>query len=160
MAKIVEKAGIATRRIAADGETASNLGYCAAKKLLDRGIVDLQDVDFLLLCTQSPDYFLPSGACILQHRLGLSKSEGPWTLISDALVTCMAFASLARSLKVGSPGTCSWSLPTHIASLSDSTTEPLGRYLAMVRLPRSFLLQTTINWVISCWAPTAKAATG
>ena len=76
MAKIVEKAGIVARRLAADGETASDLGYCAAKKLLDRGIVELRDVDFLLFCTQSPDYFLPGSACILQHRLGLSKRTG------------------------------------------------------------------------------------
>jgi 3-oxoacyl-[acyl-carrier-protein] synthase-3 len=38
--------------------------------------VDRNAVDFIILCTQSPDYFLPSSACILQDRLGLSKQCG------------------------------------------------------------------------------------
>jgi 3-oxoacyl-[acyl-carrier-protein] synthase-3 len=76
MAKIAEKAGMVTRRVVGDGEAASDLGYGAAKKLFDRGIIRAEDVDFLLFCTQSPDYFLPSSACILQHRLGLRKEAG------------------------------------------------------------------------------------
>lgn len=34
------------------------------------------EIDFLLLCTQSPDYFLPSTACLLQHRLGIPVTSG------------------------------------------------------------------------------------
>ena len=35
-----------------------------------------EQVDFLLLCSQSVDYKLPSSSCILQHRLGLKTSCG------------------------------------------------------------------------------------
>jgi 3-oxoacyl-[acyl-carrier-protein] synthase-3 len=76
MRKFVQQTGIRSRCLAAPEETASDLGYGAARKLLDRGLLDVQEVDFLLFCTQSPDYFLPSGACILQDRLGLKKSAG------------------------------------------------------------------------------------
>ena len=38
--------------------------------LFDRGVCAPEDVDFLLFCTQSPDYFLPATACLLQSRLG------------------------------------------------------------------------------------------
>ena len=47
----------------------------AAEKLFGEG-VDKTDVDYLLLCTQSPDYYLPTTACILQDRLGLSNECG------------------------------------------------------------------------------------
>jgi 3-oxoacyl-[acyl-carrier-protein] synthase-3 len=33
-------------------------------------------VDYLLLCTQSPDYFLPTTACILQDKLGIPTRAG------------------------------------------------------------------------------------
>ncbi len=47
----------------------------AAEKLFGEG-VDKTDVDYLLLCTQSPDYYLPTTACILQDKLGLSNECG------------------------------------------------------------------------------------
>jgi len=73
MDELYEKSGISARHIAADGETASDLGYQAARKLLDRARVAPDEIDYLIYCTQGPDYFLPSGACILQNRLGLGK---------------------------------------------------------------------------------------
>jgi 3-oxoacyl-[acyl-carrier-protein] synthase-3 len=75
-AKILEKTGIGERRIAAEGETATDLAYAAAVKLFDSGAIARADVDFLILCTQAPDYILPTSACVLQHRLGLPTSVG------------------------------------------------------------------------------------
>jgi 3-oxoacyl-[acyl-carrier-protein] synthase-3 len=74
--KIQEKTGIRDRWIAADGECASDLGVKAAEKLFASGVCRAQDVDFLLFCTQSPDYFLPTTACVLQQRLGLPTDAG------------------------------------------------------------------------------------
>ena len=74
--KILEKTGIEERRIAAEDETALDLGCAAASKLLKRGLAAVEDVDFLLFCTQAPDYFLPTSACIMQERLGLPKACG------------------------------------------------------------------------------------
>jgi 3-oxoacyl-[acyl-carrier-protein] synthase-3 len=74
--KIFSKSGIKSRHVAAPGETASDLGLEAARKLLARQLVDPAQIDFLLYCTQSPDHFLPSTACQLQHRLGLGKRLG------------------------------------------------------------------------------------
>ena len=48
----------------------------AALRLFDEYSVNSQDIDFLLFCTQSPDYFLPSTACILQQRLGIPTTSG------------------------------------------------------------------------------------
>src|SRR2546429_422775 len=54
MPLIFEKTGIASRHIAAPGECASDLAVAAANKLFQAG-VDPQSIDFVLLCTQTPD---------------------------------------------------------------------------------------------------------
>jgi 3-oxoacyl-[acyl-carrier-protein] synthase-3 len=74
--KIHAKTGIATRHIAAPGECASDLAVRAARLLMEQESIDPSCVDFLLYCTQTPDYILPPTACILQHRLGLPMSCG------------------------------------------------------------------------------------
>jgi 3-oxoacyl-[acyl-carrier-protein] synthase III len=74
--KLEEKIGIRERRIAAPGECASDLGVAAAEKLFASGICAREEIDFLLFCTQSPDYFLPTTACLMQHRLGLPTTTG------------------------------------------------------------------------------------
>jgi len=71
MDRIESKVGIKARHIAAPGECASDLAYAAAAQLLAGMQLDPTAVDCLILCTQSPDYQLPTTACILQNRLGL-----------------------------------------------------------------------------------------
>jgi len=71
MTRLESKVGIRQRHIAAPDEAASDLGVAAANKLLDGMRIDRASIDVLLFCTQSPDYFLPTTACILQDRLGL-----------------------------------------------------------------------------------------
>jgi 3-oxoacyl-[acyl-carrier-protein] synthase-3 len=73
---IYEKTGIAARHIAAPDECASDLAVKAAQKLFTEHNVDPQSIDFLLLCTQTPDYPLPTTACLLQQRLGLRTNVG------------------------------------------------------------------------------------
>lgn len=75
-AKILDKTGIAERRIAAPEETAADLAYEAARKLFASGEAKAEDVDFLILCTQAPDYVLPTTACVLQSKLGLCTEIG------------------------------------------------------------------------------------
>jgi 3-oxoacyl-[acyl-carrier-protein] synthase-3 len=73
--KIEAKTGIVERRLAAPGECASDLAVQAARRIFQSG-VSPQDVDYLLFCTQSPDYPLPTTACVLQHRLGIPARAG------------------------------------------------------------------------------------
>lgn len=74
--KISRKVGISSRHIASEGETALDMAEKAAEKLFEEYAVSKDEIDFVLLCTQSPDFFLPTSACILQNRLGLKKSIG------------------------------------------------------------------------------------
>jgi len=98
--KIHDKTGIRSRRIAAEDETASDLAVAAAEKLFATGVCDPKDIDFLLFCTQSPDYFLPATACIIQERLGLRTDCGA----IDFNQGCSGFVyglALAKSLVEG-----------------------------------------------------------
>ena len=74
--KIIEKVGVKQRHVSAKEETAADLAEKAANKLFEDGNIDRNLVDFVILCTQSPDYFMPSTACVLQDRLGLRKDIG------------------------------------------------------------------------------------
>lgn len=74
--KIFKKIGIAQRHVVANGETAFDLAFNAAGKLLKTQ--EKESIDFLILCTQSPDYFLPTTACVLQDKLGLRKDIGAY----------------------------------------------------------------------------------
>ncbi len=73
---IYSKTGIQERHIAAPGECASDLGVKAAEKLFKEHAIDRSTIDFLLFCTQTPDYPLPTTACLMQHRLGLPTTVG------------------------------------------------------------------------------------
>ena len=73
---IQQKTGIARRHIAAEDECVSDLAVAAAEKLFAENDIDRQSIDFILLCTQTPDYPLPTTACLVQDRLGLAPSTG------------------------------------------------------------------------------------
>lgn len=74
--KIASKVGVNKRHVAIANETATDLAVKAAENLFDGSEVDKEDIDYLLFCTQSPDYILPTSACIIQNRLGLRKDIG------------------------------------------------------------------------------------
>lgn len=78
-ADILAKTGIAERRVVADDETALDLAEKAARQLFAEYAIDPATIDYLVLCTQSSEYRLPSTSCLLQHRLGLPTSVGALT---------------------------------------------------------------------------------
>lgn len=95
--KILEKTGIAARHVTSEGEFASDLAEKAAKKLFASGVVLPAEIDFILLATQSPDYLLPTTACILQDRLGIPQTAGAL----DFNLGCSAYIyglAMAKSL--------------------------------------------------------------
>ena len=92
--KVYSKVGVKERHLAGESETAGDLAEKAARKLFEEYQVSPSDIDFLLLCTQSPDYRLPSTACILQDRLGIPTSVGAfdYDLGCSGCIYGMAFA--------------------------------------------------------------------
>ncbi|MDF3822163.1 ketoacyl-ACP synthase III [Leptospira sp. 96542] len=103
--KIYEKTGIKERHIAAPDQTASDLAYEAAARLFSQGIVAPDAVDFVILCTQAPDYVLPTSACVLQDRLGLPTHAGAL----DVNLGCSGYVyglSLAQGLLATGSARC------------------------------------------------------
>jgi len=97
--KIYKKTGIKSRHIATT-ETTSQLAARAAEKLFSESGFPKEKIDFLLLCTQSPDYFLPTTACIVQDMLGLPTSCGAF----DFNLGCSGFVyglAIAKGLIAG-----------------------------------------------------------
>ena len=99
--KIANKVGIHTRHIADENETAADLAVNAAEKLfaLD-STINKNEIDFVLFCTQSPDYFLPTSACLIQDKLGLPTTCGAL----DFNLGCSGYIyglSLAKGLIMG-----------------------------------------------------------
>jgi 3-oxoacyl-[acyl-carrier-protein] synthase-3 len=98
--KVAGKVGINQRHIAGKGECSSDMAVSAAQRLFSEHRIDKSEIDFLLFCTQSPDYFLPTSACIIQDKLGLSTSCGAL----DFNLGCSGFVyglSLAKGLLAG-----------------------------------------------------------
>lgn len=71
--RIKKLAGFGKRRVVPYGITASDLCHEAADALLRETGVQRGEIDFLIFASQTPDYEMPSTACILQDRLGLSR---------------------------------------------------------------------------------------
>lgn len=98
--KVADKVGIKKRHICAVDEYASDLAIHASEKLFKENGIDRSKIDFILYCTQSPDYILPTTACILQSKLGLSISAGAL----DFNLGCSGYVyglSLAKGLIAG-----------------------------------------------------------
>jgi 3-oxoacyl-[acyl-carrier-protein] synthase-3 len=84
---IVDKTGVEERRFTEDGQTASDLCFAAAQKLLSENNIDKSEIDVLIFVSQTPDYRMPATSVTLQHRLGLSKD----TAAFDVNLGCSAF---------------------------------------------------------------------
>lgn len=75
--KIATKVGVNQRHVTNSEETATDLAIKAAEQLFaTHPEIEKESIDFVLLCTQSPDYFLPSSACIIQDRLEIPTTCG------------------------------------------------------------------------------------
>ncbi|WP_347712669.1 ketoacyl-ACP synthase III [uncultured Fretibacterium sp.] len=97
--KIYGKTGVSERRVVGD-EKVSDLAAAAGERLFEEHGIDRSSIDFLLLCTECPDYFLPATACIVQNRLGLRKDAGAL----DYNLGCSGFVyglALAKGLVLG-----------------------------------------------------------
>lgn len=65
------RSGIRERRIAAPGETTSDMGVHAARKALEDAGITAADIDLLIVATITPDMPMPASACLIQHKLGV-----------------------------------------------------------------------------------------
>lgn len=67
---ITSRTGMKERRIAAENEYTSDMGYKAAQKAIEKAKIAPESIDLILFATLTPDYLFPSTACLIQERLG------------------------------------------------------------------------------------------
>ena len=83
---ITERTGIKRRHIAAEGEYTSDLCYKATLKALSDAKMKPEDISMIIVATSSGDQVMPSTACVLQNKLGLSGIPG-----FDIAAACSGF---------------------------------------------------------------------
>ena len=71
---ITTRTGMKERRLAAEDEFSSDMGFAAAKKALEDANIKAEDLDAIFVATLTPDHVFPSTACLLQTRLGAVKA--------------------------------------------------------------------------------------
>ena len=98
--KVAKKVGVNSRHVAEENETAGDMAEKAALRLFKEFDIEPKSIDFILLCTQSPDYVLPSTACILQHRLGIPTTAGAFDY-NLGCSGCIYGLALAKGLIAG-----------------------------------------------------------
>jgi len=102
---IVQRTGIRQRRFAAPDENTSDLCLRASERALESAGVDPSDIDLIIVGTLTPDYPLPSTACLVQDRLGCKKAAAfdvaaACTGFMTALHTGEAFIASGRAKRV------------------------------------------------------------
>ena len=95
--KIAAKTGITSRHVAGEDEYTSDLAAGAARALEREHGVDLQTVDYLIVCTETPDFYLPSTSLMVHDLLGLPNTCGA----TDITLGCSGYVyglGLAKGL--------------------------------------------------------------
>jgi len=98
--KVANKIGVSIRHIVRSDETAVDMAIKAGEKLFKEHNILPSEVDFVILCTQSPDYFLPTSACLVQNALGIPTTSGAF----DFNLGCSGFVyglAIAKGLIIG-----------------------------------------------------------
>lgn len=83
---IYERTGIKERRILNTKTGTVEMAYRASKIALESAHVKPDDIELIVMGTISPDYYMPSGACILQSKLKVKNS-----LAFDVAAACSGF---------------------------------------------------------------------
>jgi 3-oxoacyl-[acyl-carrier-protein] synthase-3 len=93
--KISAKTGIDSRYISASDQYSLELAEEAAKKLFSEHNICPDVIDYIILCTQTPKYLIPTSACILQKKLGLRNEVGAFDLNlgCSGYIYCLSIAN-------------------------------------------------------------------
>lgn len=83
---IVTRTGIRERHVVENGTVGTDLALEASRKALQEAGLSPEELDLILLGTVTPDYLVPSSACILQQKLGAAKAAA-----MDVVAGCTGF---------------------------------------------------------------------
>lgn len=69
---IQQRSGICERRYASDEDTPGTMGAEAARKAIEMAGLEIEDIDYLICSTQTPEFLFPGTGCVVQDHLGCS----------------------------------------------------------------------------------------
>ncbi len=85
--QLEKAAGVFSRRVCAQGETALDFVVRACEQLAAQGRLRSEDIDAVIFCTQSADYIMPPNSCLLHGRLQLK----PEVMAFDINLGCSGY---------------------------------------------------------------------
>lgn len=139
VAKTAKTTGITTRHLARANQYTSDLAYAAAAEFLHTQGMNASEIEYLILCTQTPDFFLPTTAVLVHRRLGLPTSAGAVdvTLGCSGYVYSLGLAkALIESGQVSNVLVITADTLSKVTNPSDKSTVPLFGDAAAVTLVR------------------------
>lgn len=95
--KIFDSSGVSRRYKIVPDTLSSDFGAACGEAFFKKFPIKKEEIDFLIFCTEGPDYLTPSTSCIVQHKLGLNTSIGTY----DLTFGCSGYTyglSLAKAL--------------------------------------------------------------
>jgi 3-oxoacyl-[acyl-carrier-protein] synthase III len=96
---ITTRTGIKERRICPRGMASSDMGVQASLNACKDAGISVNDIDFILCSTVTPDMFFPSTACVIQSKLGIKNIP-----VFDISAACSGFIyglEIAKNLMLG-----------------------------------------------------------
>lgn len=98
---IIERTGIRERRIAADGESTSDMAAEAARRALQAAELGATDIDLIIVATVTPDMPLPSTAAFVQHKIGARSDCPAFDLAAACAGFCYALSIADKFVRTG-----------------------------------------------------------
>ncbi len=80
------RTGIKTRRFSKQGEHTSDMCVKAVRKMVEDHKVEIADIDFIIVCTTTPDQTMPNTASRVQYKLGIENAG-----CNDIYAACAGF---------------------------------------------------------------------
>ncbi|MFZ5590652.1 MAG: beta-ketoacyl-ACP synthase III [Bacillota bacterium] len=97
---IVTRTGIKERRLAEPEQATSDLALLAARQALQQAGVQPEELDLIIVATNTPDTLFPATACLVQDRLG-AKKAGAFDLLAGCTGFIYALVSAAQFVQTG-----------------------------------------------------------
>ncbi|GAB4570208.1 MAG: ketoacyl-ACP synthase III [Anaerolineae bacterium] len=98
---IQERTGIRERRIASEHESATSLGFLAARRALEVADILPTAIDLIIVATSTPEHIFPSTASLIQDALGAT-SAGAFDLSAACTGFIYALDMAAQAIRAGS----------------------------------------------------------
>jgi 3-oxoacyl-(acyl-carrier-protein) synthase III len=100
---ITAKTGILERRLAADDEAPSDMGYEAARSCLADASIDKSAVDLIVVACATPDQSQPAVACLIQAKLGVAERQCPAFDVNSVCAGFVFALNVAQSMMLTAP---------------------------------------------------------